>query len=78
MPVLPRASLPNVFWPTLIIIVVRLCKYWREHKLDMPSDFPSQAITVLDGLEVACDILIEWDKNRKRGNNIDVQNDSSF
>jgi len=61
-------GLRKLYWPQLVMLVHRLCRYYTRYKPFLPADLPPAAIIALDALEAACDLLIAYDIARKRGN----------
>jgi hypothetical protein len=50
-----------LYWPTLLFLVRKLCHFWIDNQAKLPADLRASLGTSLDGITVACSILIAYD-----------------
>lgn len=55
------------YWPQLVKLAVVLARYYTLHRTSLPSDLPDEAVTALDALVIAADLLILYDKSKAGG-----------
>jgi len=54
-------------WPKLFKLIKKLCEYYQKYKSKLPSDLPNEVKAALVAIELACDVLITYDKAHQGG-----------
>lgn len=60
----------KVYWPGLLRVAKLACKYWKKWRPYLPNDLPPEVKVAFDAMQVACDLLILYDRNNPRGKGV--------